>query len=67
LCHDKTLSINVAYYASETPNVLVFWSITELKREHLDAIIANTWVRLSSYTEDDVSRSMPVWSPYNFW
>ena len=48
-------------------NVLVFWPMTELKRQYLDVTIANPWVRLSSYTKDDVSRSMHVWSPYDFW
>jgi len=48
-------------------SVLVFWSMTELKRQYLDVTIANPWVRLSSYTKDDVSRSMPVWSPNDFW
>jgi len=42
--------------------VLVFWSAIELKRELLGVTIANPWVRLSSYTKDNVCRSMPVWS-----
>jgi len=41
--------------------------MVELKRQYLDVTVANPWVRLSSYTKDDVRRSMPVLSPYGFW
>jgi len=33
----------------------------------LGVSIANSWVRLSSYTKEDFRRSKPVWSPYCFW
>ena len=37
-----------------------FWSVIELKRDALGVSIANSWVRLSSYTKEDIRRSMAV-------
>jgi len=36
----------------------IFWSVVELKRYDLGVTIANTWVRLNSYTKDDTSQSL---------
>jgi len=40
------------------------WPLVRLHKCYaLGVSIANTWVRVSSYTKEDIRRSQPVWSP----